>query len=121
MIAPTGSGKGVSVVTPTLLTWPHSCVVYDLKKENWALSSRWRKQHANNIVLRFEPACNDGSGTSYNPLAEIRLDTDHDIQDVRNISAIIMDYGASPVRSGIEYFGDAAYSFIDGAYPACVL
>ena len=112
MVAPTGSGKGVSVVTPTLLTWPHSCVVYDLKKENWALSSRWRKQHADNIVLRFEPACNDGSGASYNPLAEVRLGTDHDIQDVQNISAIIMDYGANTGRSGIEYFAEAAYSLL---------
>ena len=112
MVAPTGSGKGVSVVTPTLLTWPHSCVVYDLKKENWALSSRWRKQYANNIVLRFEPACNDGSGASYNPLAEVRLDTDHDIQDVQNISAIIMDYGANTGRSGSEYFAEAAYSLL---------
>ncbi len=112
MVAPTGSGKGVSVVTPTLLTWPHSCVVYDLKKENWALSSRWRKQYANNIVLRFEPACNDGSGASYNPLAEVRLGTDHDIQDVQNISAIIMEYGANTGRSGAEYFAEAAYSLL---------
>ncbi len=112
MVAPTGSGKGVSVVTPTLLTWPHSCVVYDLKKENWALSSRWRKRHANNVVLRFEPACNDDSGASYNPLAEVRLDTDHDIQDVRNISAIIMEYGANTGRSNVEYFAEAAYSLM---------
>ncbi len=112
MVAPTGSGKGVSVVTPTLLTWPHSCVVYDLKKENWALSSRWRKQYVNNTVLRFEPACNDGSGASYNPLAEVRLYTDHDVQDVQNISAIIMDYGTNTSRSGIEYFAEAAYSLL---------
>ena len=111
-VAPTGSGKGVSVVTPTLLTWPRSCVVYDLKKENWALSSRWRKQYANNTVLRFEPACNDGSGASYNPLAEVRLNTDHDIQDVQNIATIIMDYGANTARSGIEYFAEAAYSLL---------
>ena len=112
MIAPTGSGKGVSVVIPTLLTWSHSCVVYDLKKENWALSSRWRKQHANNVVLRFEPACNDGSGASYNPLAEVRLGADHDIQDVQNISAIIMEYGSNTGRSGVEYFAEAAYSLL---------
>ncbi len=112
MVAPTGSGKGVSVVIPTLLTWSHSCVVYDLKKENWALSSRWRKQYANNIVLRFEPACNDGSGASYNPLSEVRLGTDHDIQDVQNISAIIMEYGSNTGRSGVEYFAEAAYSLL---------
>ena len=37
--APTRSGKGVGLVVPTLLTWPHSVLVYDIKKENWALTA----------------------------------------------------------------------------------
>jgi len=37
--APTRSGKGVGLVLPTLLSWPHSCVVLDIKGENWALTS----------------------------------------------------------------------------------
>jgi type IV secretion system protein VirD4 len=32
--APTRSGKGVGLVVPTLLSWPHSVLVYDIKKEN---------------------------------------------------------------------------------------
>ncbi|HEX8805318.1 MAG TPA: type IV secretory system conjugative DNA transfer family protein, partial [Candidatus Aquilonibacter sp.] len=32
--APTRSGKGVGLVIPTLLSWPHSVVVYDIKGEN---------------------------------------------------------------------------------------
>jgi type IV secretion system protein VirD4 len=32
--APTRSGKGVGVVVPTLLSWPHSVLAYDIKKEN---------------------------------------------------------------------------------------
>ena len=31
--APTRSGKGVGLVVPTLLSWPHRCVVTDLKGE----------------------------------------------------------------------------------------
>ena len=114
MVAPTGSGKGVGVVNPTLLTWPHSIVVYDLKKECWALSSRWRKQHANNIVLRFEPTCQDGTAASYNPLAAIRLDTDADVQDVQNIATIILEHGdESQSRSGGDtYFLDAAFALM---------
>jgi type IV secretion system protein VirD4 len=42
--APTRSGKGVGLVIPTLLTWPHSVLVYDIKRENWALTAGWRKQ-----------------------------------------------------------------------------
>ena len=114
MVAPTGSGKGVSVVNPTLLTWPHSMVVYDLKKENWALSSRWRKEYANNTVIRFEPACSDGTAASYNPLAEIRLHTDHDVQDAQNIAAIVLEHGdeGSGKSGGDTYFIDAAYGLL---------
>jgi type IV secretion system protein VirD4 len=38
VVAPTRSGKGVGVVVPTLLTWPHSVLVHDLKGENWPLT-----------------------------------------------------------------------------------
>jgi Type IV secretory system Conjugative DNA transfer len=37
--APTRSGKGVGLVVPTLLTWPGSCIVHDIKGENWTLTS----------------------------------------------------------------------------------
>jgi type IV secretion system protein VirD4 len=40
--APTRSGKGVGLVVPTLLTWPGSCIVHDIKGENWTLTSRTR-------------------------------------------------------------------------------
>ncbi|WP_256754900.1 type IV secretory system conjugative DNA transfer family protein, partial [Mesorhizobium sp. Mes31] len=33
--APTRSGKGVGLVVPSLLTWPSSAVVHDIKGENW--------------------------------------------------------------------------------------
>lgn len=51
--APTRSGKGVGLVVPTLLSWPASTVIADLKGELWALTSGWRKQWASNKVLRF--------------------------------------------------------------------
>ena len=38
--APTRSGKGVGLVVPTLLTWPGSCIVHDIKGENWELDRR---------------------------------------------------------------------------------
>jgi type IV secretion system protein VirD4 len=37
--APTRSGKGVGLVIPTLLSWPESCVVHDIKGENWQLTA----------------------------------------------------------------------------------
>jgi type IV secretory pathway TraG/TraD family ATPase VirD4 len=37
--APTRSGKGVGLVAPSLLTWPGSAIVHDIKCENWTLTA----------------------------------------------------------------------------------
>ena len=50
-IAPTRSGKGVALIVPTLLSWPHSLVVNDQKAELWHLTSGWRENQAGNAVL----------------------------------------------------------------------
>lgn len=89
IIAPTRSGKGICLVVPTLLSWPASCVITDLKGELWALSSGWRQRYAHNKVIRFEPA-STGSA-KWNPLDEIRLDTDYETGDVQNLATLIVD------------------------------
>lgn len=55
VFAPTRSGKGVGLVLPTLLTWPHSVLVNDIKGENFALTSGYRKAMGQK-VMRFDPA-----------------------------------------------------------------
>ena len=89
--APTRSGKGVGLVLPTLLSWPHSAVIYDIKGENWALTAGWRRQEANNHAIKFEPSALDGSSARFNPLAEVRLRTDREVADVQNIMTMIVD------------------------------
>jgi len=88
--APTRSGKGVGLVIPTLLSWPHSAVVTDLKGELWALTAGWRKQHARNKVLRFEPASSTGC-VGFNPLDEIRVGTEYEVGDVQNLATLLVD------------------------------
>ncbi len=95
--APTRSGKGVGLVVPTLLSWPQSCVVTDLKGELWAMTAGWRKQHANNKVIRFEPASLTGCAY-WNPLDEIRLGTEYEVGDVQNLATLIVD----PDGKGLE-------------------
>src|ERR1700735_1217319 len=48
--APTRSGKGVGLVVPTLLTWPGSCIVHDIKGENWHLTSGFRERHGRSLL-----------------------------------------------------------------------
>src|SRR3954454_18419762 len=66
--APTRSGKGVGLVIPTLLTWPGSAIVHDIKGENWRLTAGWRAGFGR--VLLFDPTNPDSS--PYNPLLEVR-------------------------------------------------
>ena len=95
--APTRSGKGVGLVIPTLLSWPHSALIADLKGELWELTAGWRQQHAKNKVLRFEPAAAEGT-VRWNPLDEVRLGTEHEVADVQNLATILVD----PDGRGLE-------------------
>ncbi|MCB1622315.1 MAG: type IV secretory system conjugative DNA transfer family protein [Thiothrix sp.] len=107
--APTRSGKGVGLVLPTLLSWPHSCMVFDIKGENHALTSGWRKEHAKNRILKFDPTADDGSCARYNPLAEIRINTADEIRDVQNIAALLVD----PNGKGMEdHWSRTAYDLM---------
>lgn len=90
-VAPTRSGKGVGLVLPTLLSWMGSVLCYDIKGENWALTAGWRRQYANNLVMKFDPASDDGSSVKFNPLSEIRLNTNNDVSDAQNIAMMIVD------------------------------
>ena len=84
--APTRSGKGVGLVVPTLLTWPASCIIHDIKGENWHLTAGWRARFGR--VLLFDPT-NPGS-SAYNPLLEVRRG-DREIRDVQNVADILVD------------------------------
>lgn len=95
--APTRSGKGVGLIVPTLLSWPESAVITDLKGELWALTAGWRQQYANNKVLRFEPAISNG-GVCWNPFDELRIGTDNEVGDVQNMATLMVD----PDGKGLE-------------------
>jgi type IV secretion system protein VirD4 len=84
--APTRSGKGVGLVIPTLLTWPYSTIVHDIKGENFQLTSGWRAQFGS--VLLFDPT--NPASAAYNPLLEIRKG-DSEVRDAQNIADILVD------------------------------
>jgi len=89
-IAPTRSGKGVGQVIPTLLTWPASVLVHDMKGENWKITSAWRSNFSN--VIYFNPT-DPASSAHFNPFLEVRAD-ENQIRDVQNIADQVVDpYG----------------------------
>ncbi|MBB4010455.1 conjugal transfer protein TraG [Allorhizobium taibaishanense] len=84
--APTRSGKGVGLVVPTLLTWPGSAIVHDIKGENWELTAGFRARHGR--VLLFDPT--NQNSAAYNPLLEVRKG-EWEVRDVQNVADVLVD------------------------------
>ena len=84
--APTRSGKGVGLVVPTLLTWPGSAIVHDIKGENWTLTAGWRGRFGR--VMLFDPT--NLQSSAYNPLLEVRRG-EWEVRDVQNIADVLVD------------------------------
>ncbi|MGJ5181995.1 conjugal transfer protein TraG [Bradyrhizobium oligotrophicum] len=84
--APTRSGKGVGLVVPSLLTWPGSAIVHDIKGENWQLTAGFRVRHGR--VLLFDPT--NPNASAYNPLLEVRRGP-FEVRDVQNVADVLVD------------------------------
>ena len=84
--APTRSGKGVGLVVPSLLTWPGSAIVHDIKGENWTLTAGFRSRHGR--VLLFDPT--NAASAAYNPLLEVRRGQ-WEVRDVQNVADVLVD------------------------------
>ncbi|MET3970636.1 conjugal transfer protein TraG [Bradyrhizobium sp. S3.9.1] len=84
--APTRSGKGVGLVVPSLLTWPGSAIVHDIKGENWQLTAGYRSHHGR--VLLFDPT--NARSSAYNPLLEVRRG-EWEVRDVQNVADVLVD------------------------------
>lgn len=100
LAAPTRSGKGVSVVIPNCLNWPDSMVVLDIKQENWAITSGFRRKHGQACYL-FNPAATDYRSHRWNPLSYTSDDPLLRIDDVQKIASFIYPdtAGTDPIWS----------------------
>ena len=115
--APTRSGKGVSIVLPCLLSWPHSLICLDIKGENWSLSSGYRQSQGQRC-LRFDPSDATGASCRFNPFAEVRLDTIQAIPDCQNLATMLID----PNGAGMEdHWAKAGFGMLSGALLHCCI
>ena len=102
--APTGVGKGVGIVTPTLLTYPGSIVCLDLKGANFENTARHRRRIGDR-VYKFAPYDPDGRTHRFNPLdAIVATEERRRFTEARRLAA-----------SFISLPGTTAQGFLEGA------
>jgi len=89
LAAPTRSKKGVGVVIPNCLNWHDSLVVTDIKLENYAITSGFRKKMGQEVFL-FNPSPRDYKTHRWNPLGYISEDRNFRIDDIQKISTFLI-------------------------------
>ena len=113
--APTRSGKGVSCVMPTLLSYPGSVIVLDFKGENFDYTSGFRSKFGK--VYRWEPT--GEKGHHFNPMMEIRGG-----EDAYSDANLIADILTTPAEGGgnatSEHFRTGAKDFLTAVILHCL-
>jgi type IV secretion system protein VirD4 len=108
--APSGAGKGVSLVVPTLLSNPENCLVTDFKGElAIATAAHRRKRFGHHIVLLDPYRKVTNHPDTLNPLTGIDKDDPRAIDDANDLSSALV------VRTGFEqdpHWSDSAESVI---------
>jgi type IV secretion system protein VirD4 len=110
--APTRSGKGVGVVIPNLLNWPHSVVVLDIKGENYDISAGYRAKHGQ-AVYAFSPFDEAARSHRWNPLTAVRSSPLHRVGDLLTIGQVFFPNDGSGTSSE-AFFNDQARNLFLG-------
>lgn len=109
VVAPTRSGKGVGLIIPSLLgQWDSSCIVNDIKSENWGVTAGYRKRMGQ-CCIKFEPTAADGSSARWNPLDEIPIGTPKEQSMAVNIAHVLADYEG---KGKLDHWGANAETVI---------
>jgi type IV secretion system protein VirD4 len=85
LAAATQGGKGVGLVIPNLLAYPHSIVNLDIKGENWKFTAGFRSMHGQACYL-FAPGKTSFMSHRWNSLSYIRRDYEFRMGDIQNIA-----------------------------------
>ena len=89
LFAPTGSGKGVGFVIPNLLFWQDSCIVHDIKLENFEKTSGWRASIGQKCYV-WAPADPVGITHCYNPIDWVSHKPGQMVDDVQKLASLIL-------------------------------
>jgi type IV secretion system protein VirD4 len=110
--APTRSWKGVAVVIPNLLNWPHSVVVHDIKGENHEITAGYRAEHGQ-AVYAFSPFDDEARSHRWNPLSIVRTDPLRRVGDLLSIGQVLFPNDGGSTSSE-AFFNDQARNLFLG-------
>lgn len=94
-VAPTGAGKGVNCVIPTLLQYPGPVIVFDPKGEHAAVTARRRREMGQEVLVVDPFGVSGLPAARFNPLDFVEPDTAEAADDARFIAEMLM-----PTRFG---------------------
>lgn len=92
VFANTGAGKGIGIVVPTLLTYPGSIVVNDVKGENLAITRRHR---ATLGPVRVLAPLDLAHSDCFNPMDCIRRGSPMEVDDAASLARLLVRPDAS--------------------------
>lgn len=110
LLAPTGSGKGVGVIIPTLLSYKGSMIIFDPKGENFNITAGWRGTFSR--IIRFAPTSRVTA--RFNPVMAIRDGDEFAFRDANLISDIIFAPPKAGSNGTEEYFNNSAKDLLTG-------
>lgn len=125
-VAPTRSGKGVSMIVPNLLRYRGCCIVIDPKGENAWLTAKYRREVLKQKTIILDPwgEVNRRYGAAageletvarFNPLSILDPASDHYADDIAYIAdALIISQGKDP------HWDDSARELVAGLIAYCV-
>ena len=109
--APTGSGKGVGLVIPTLLEYPGSCLVLDVKGENYAVTARARRAMGQAVWLLDPYGITGDPAHGFNWLDRVDLGSEDCLADAMQLA----DACVIPSdKGGDDHWDDTARDLIRG-------
>jgi type IV secretion system protein VirD4 len=87
VFASQGAGKGLGIVVPTLLDYPGSMVVTDVKGENYAITARHRDKLGRVVMLNPSQLARSDR---FNPMDTIRVGSDQESDDARALARLMV-------------------------------
>lgn len=119
--APTGSGKGVGIVIPTLLTYGGSVICLDVKGENFDKTARARAASGDKI-FRFSPLDEENRSHRFNPLDGVaKLAPERRFTEAKRVAESLITMSGDNVQgflvSAKEIFAAGVLDVVDRGTP----